>query len=97
MVIHVGDLVFVRPSCSLKFGGRWGKVVSINSKDSMPIHISFNGSISFRFSPSELLPSVEYQKYKDIETFCEGCGKDITGEFETLCGDCIERRVFYGR
>lgn len=54
-MIKVGDLVLIRPSHSIRFGGRWGKVKTIRKKNTLPLGIAFEDSTLYYFDYCEVM------------------------------------------
>jgi hypothetical protein len=61
--MNLGERLFVNPNCSLKFGGRWGQLVLIESDTLLPYKLLFEGdTIPYGFSREELLTEKEYKE-----------------------------------
>jgi hypothetical protein len=69
--VQVGDKVFVLPSRSLKFGGKWGLIDSINETAGMPFKVTFIvGMSAFHFDKNELLSEEGYLQFVKDNTYC---------------------------
>lgn len=56
-----GDLLFVLPKSSIRFGGRWGTVVEVNDQNLLPITIKFAGEqVPYMFGPDEVITQQDY-------------------------------------
>lgn len=64
MEINIGTRVFVHPTRSLKFAGRWGTVVNMDSEDLMPVRVKMpNWKTPLRFSADELMTIKDYVQW----------------------------------
>lgn len=60
--LTVGDIVFIHPQASMRFGGRWGKLELLNgSRDGCGVSFQDNG-FKFRFSRDEVIKLSDYVK-----------------------------------
>lgn len=58
--LTVGSIVFVHPSSSMRFGGRWGKLIALKGgRDECEV-IFREGGYGYRFSRSELVVLADY-------------------------------------
>lgn len=55
--------MFVLPASSLKFGGRWGKIIEVNKFQGLPFKIVFNDGFGYWFSRDELLSEDDYYRW----------------------------------
>lgn len=69
--MEIGDRIFIIPAHSLKFAGRWGRIVDIKEDDWMPYVIRFEGSsITYRFSRNEFMDEETYLEYLSKHEWC---------------------------
>jgi len=55
-MIEINSPVYIRPTHSLRFGGRWGEVVEIDKNNLLPLRVRFNGErILYYFDYDEVL------------------------------------------
>lgn len=87
--MEVGDSITVRPSASLRYGKRRGKILGIKTGD-LPIQVQFENTVVLYFHPNELLTDEELRLWNS-PIFCTVCGKDLSGELVFVCDDCIFR------
>jgi hypothetical protein len=88
-MISVMDQVFIIPSRSLKFGGRWGEIIQVSPQNHLPLLVRFDGAdTGYRFDYNEVVSLEQYGKIADVPTFCGSCGTDITGQFVAICESC---------
>lgn len=68
-MIREGGKVFILPTHSLRFGGRWGNVVDIEPHLEMPLKVKFpNSEQTFYFDRNEVLSPVDYYAWFSIDT-----------------------------
>lgn len=86
--MQINDSVYIRPTSSMHFGGRRGKVAAISDDF---VSVVFD-TIPFRFCFDEIMTERDYNDWMQRGTvYCTQCGKDITGLFSTVCEDCLTR------
>ncbi|WP_426455406.1 hypothetical protein ACP26L_36020 (plasmid) [Paenibacillus sp. S-38] len=91
-MILPGILVYILPSASLRFGGRWGFVNKIVETQQLPIGVQFDhNGIIYYFDQNELVTEAFYNNHKEDQTTCYSCGADTTGQFITTCQTCLSR------
>lgn len=91
--MQINDKVYIRPTASLHFGGRWGTVIAISGDY---VSVIFD-SIPFQFCPGELMTERDYSHWvKAGKVYCVQCGKDITGLCSMICEDCLTRKELEG-
>lgn len=60
--LGIGEFYYVHPESSMTFGGRQGRIVSINKTNQMPYSLVFEGDIvPYQFAREELLSEKEYR------------------------------------
>lgn len=58
--LSVGDIVFIHPRASMRFAGKWGKLVALNgSRDGCTVSFR-EGGYGFRFSRDEVIRLPNY-------------------------------------
>ncbi|NLZ80279.1 MAG: hypothetical protein GX913_00515 [Clostridiales bacterium] len=90
-MIRIGSIVMVRPTSTLKFPKRWGKVVNIIPGDGLPIKVKFSTSnIIYGFTLEELMTGKEVKEWDSLSfmNICYKCGVDLTGQYTTICDEC---------
>lgn len=87
--MEVGDFVTVRPSASLRYGKRRGKIVAIKTSE-LPIQVEFENKVMLYFHPSELLTDRELSLWNK-PVFCAECGKGISEELSSVCESCFSK------
>jgi len=93
-MLKVDDIIMVRPTHSLKFSRKWGRIIIINPAEPLPIKVQFTeDGMLYGFTVHELLSGREVAEW-DTHTECKVCRKDITGMYSTLCDDCEEMRLY---
>lgn len=82
IMIVEGDDVFILPSHSLKFAGRWGEVVKIDPENHLPLRIMFTeGLMSYLFDFNEVITVKNYYEwFKSVY----GCISTSDGEVVTI-------------
>lgn len=61
------DLVFVRPTTSLKFGKRWGVISKVVPADGLPFKVQFHDSpIPYGFSSSDLVDETTFTEWVGV-------------------------------
>jgi hypothetical protein len=90
-MFKVDDLVFIRPTHSLKFSKRWGRIQVINPAEPLPFKVQFvKNGVLYGFTSDEMMSGrevLEWDKHID-HMECQKCGRDITGMYVTICEEC---------
>ncbi len=77
--MKVGDPVFILPTYSIAFAGKWGKIVDIDPADQMPYKVMFRkGGCTFRFCQKDLMTEVGYLEYLIL------CEKAFTADHKVV-------------
>lgn len=67
--MKISELVYVRPSCSLRFGGRWGVVSDCDTSNELPIRVLFeDDAIEYGFTTDELVSISNYFDWFQVDT-----------------------------
>ncbi|MEC0276866.1 hypothetical protein [Peribacillus frigoritolerans] len=63
----IGDMFYVNPENSLKFGDRWGELSVLKSDSLLPYGLRFEGdSIPYYFSRDEILSEDEFEAVYEV-------------------------------
>lgn len=90
-MFKVDDLVFVRPSHSLKFSKKWGRIIVINPEERLPLKVQFvDDGVLYGFTSDELMSGKEVMEWDKFAEHmeCQICGRDISGTYSTVCENC---------
>lgn len=61
------DLVFIRPTTSLKFGRRWGVIGKIVPEDGLPYKVNFHDTdIRYGFCDNDLIDTRTYEEWLEV-------------------------------
>lgn len=78
------DVVFVRPSCSMKFGGRWG-IISDITDDGLPVKVIFSESTTpYGFLATDLMSMKSYFNWFEVDTKVYNIVKEQYGVITSL-------------
>jgi translation initiation factor 2 beta subunit (eIF-2beta)/eIF-5 len=87
-MIKIKDKVMVHPNHTMKFLNEWGTVVQVKPNDNLCLGLTFGSSQIYWFDTDEVLTEEEVKRFKDEIVKCSVCGKDLTGQFISVCEEC---------